>query len=89
MSTFRTDSLHFASFLLCDNFRLVDVHLINPQKGLVEFEFERRSGIDVKNLYQSWSFDGYQVPCRSIFQNYLKLRELLEQAKKEKCVSTK
>lgn len=82
--TFKTDSLHFASFLLCEKYKLVNVHLVDPRQGFVEFEFERSGGIDLTNLYQSWSLDGYRVPCRSIFTNYARLRDLIEMAKKAK-----
>ena len=82
MQTFRTDSLHYSAFLLCQNYKLVNVHLVDARQGLVEFEFEIHPGIDLVNLYQSWSLDQYQVPCRTIFTNYARLRELIELAKR-------
>lgn len=81
--TFRTDSLHFSCFLLCDGYRLVKVVLTDPRLGKVEFEFERPRGIDLVNLYQSWSLDQYQVPCRTVFTNYGRLRDLIKLAKRE------
>jgi len=80
----KTDSLHYACFLLCENFQLINVHLVDPQKGIVQFEFQKKPGIDLENLYHTWSLDQYKVPCRTIFTHYARLRELIEMAKRGK-----
>ena len=79
--TFCTDSLHFSCFLLCEKYKLISVNLIDAEKGFVEFEFERPKGIDLRNLYQSWSLDQYRVPCREVFIHYQRLRQIIEETK--------
>lgn len=81
MATYSTQSLHFASFLLCENWKLVNLELVDRRSGICEFIFEKEPGTDMSNLYKSWSLDEYRVPPRAFFTHYRTLRDLLDRTR--------